>query len=452
MRSPMKTCSVMLVLLALALAGCQSGQQAPTPTALPPGEQPIVVKTAEASPITVTSERRITDIINEKNAGYAAVSPDGSRLAWARQSGNGKDKVREVCVFKFDNADKKCSQISGYTSYPYQLAWSPDSEYIAFTEDPVVLGDESDIWLYKVADGTIANSTDDGVSGSFRVAMDEGRPFTLDYLPMWNKTDGNLYFWRSLPSGMFTVTLQLFKMPATGGEPVFVRDLTETFSQQLLLFDYTLFYLNGVSAISPDGTKVAMVVRSAMDALNAPNNGLWVVDLTSPDAAPKQVADMDAFQLGMPPWAYVPAVPLGLAWAGDSKGVVVFCNSNDMQIPLNLVYYADVDKAQVTPITNFSLEANREAFQMQPNEVGVPPRYYSPWSAAILVGGKTLVMYNNWAGVAAVSTSAMPAEGAWPTLIYKGVDSAATYASPWSSSSIDGKVVMADTMFTFSVK
>ena len=84
MRSPIKTCSVMLVLLALALAGCQSAEQAPTPTALPPGEQPVVVKTAEASPITVTSERRITDIINEKSAAFAAVSPDGSRLAWAR--------------------------------------------------------------------------------------------------------------------------------------------------------------------------------------------------------------------------------------------------------------------------------------------------------------------------------------------------------------------------------
>ena len=445
--------SAVLAASALALGACRLASPTPTPTPLPLDQQPVVVQTAVASPVTVTSERPVVEIINEKYANYAAVSPDGRMMAWARQTGSGKDRGRELCLFTFSDAGKECYAVEGYTSYPYQLSWSPDSDFIAFTEDPVTLGDESDIWLFKVADKVFINRTNDGVTGSFHYAMDQGQTFNIDYLPMWNKFDGHLYFWRSRPtSTVFEPTLQLWKLPPAGGEPEMLADLSETFRGQLLLFQYDKFFLDGVSSISPDGTKIAMAVMAYAQAVDSPNNGLWLVDLANKEAAPKQLANITDFQSGMPPWAYVPALPLGLTWTGDSQAVVVFCNSNDVQIPLNLVYHVDAASGEVRAIIDWSEEDDREAFNTQPNDVGIPPRYYSPWSASLLPGGNTLVMYNNWAGVATVTAMPLPPPTGTPIVIYKANESYATYASPWSSHSIDGKVIMSDIQFNFAVK
>ena len=50
------------------------------------------------------------------------------------------------------------------------------------TEDPITLGNESDIWTFDVASGTITDLTNDNVEGSW--ISQTG--YELDYLPMWS--------------------------------------------------------------------------------------------------------------------------------------------------------------------------------------------------------------------------------------------------------------------------
>ncbi|MFO7632484.1 MAG: hypothetical protein R6W76_08095, partial [Caldilinea sp.] len=55
--------------------------------------------TQDDSPVIVDTARPITEIINEKSAYLATVSPDGQYIAWGKQSGRGKDRVLQLCLF-----------------------------------------------------------------------------------------------------------------------------------------------------------------------------------------------------------------------------------------------------------------------------------------------------------------------------------------------------------------
>ena len=104
-------------------------------------------------------------------------------MVWIRSSGRGRNTVRQMCLFTFANADKVCYEgPEEYLGYPYNLAWSPDSTWVAFTENPIKLGHESDMWLFNRDDGTFLNRTDEGLTGSYM--GEETGSFNLDVLPM----------------------------------------------------------------------------------------------------------------------------------------------------------------------------------------------------------------------------------------------------------------------------
>ena len=86
-----------------------------------------------------------------------------------------------------------------FMGYPYQLKWSPDSTQIAYSENPIQLGYESDIWVMNVADGTFTDLTQDDLTGSWQTFVSDGTLPNLDYLPSWNEQDGTIYFWRGVP-------------------------------------------------------------------------------------------------------------------------------------------------------------------------------------------------------------------------------------------------------------
>jgi hypothetical protein len=372
------------------------------------------------------------------------LSPDGSAIAWAMQTGRGRNQARLMCVFLFANADKTCIEApEAFLGYPYQLEWSPDSAFIAFSENPEQLGHESDIWLFDVADGAFTNLTDDGVEGAWRSA--EPGAFVLDYLPMWNEADGDLYFWRTEPLGDFQYTLELYRISPQGGEPELVRDLSEFFPQQLLLFDYEFYYMDGVSAISPDGTQLAMAVSSLQD-VSASENGLWLLDLTDDETPPQQLATMTDFQAALPAWQPVPASPAGLSWTTDSAGVVVMAASNDIQLPLNLFYYADVATGEFTPVVDFSGIEDQETF-FSAEEGDLPPRYYSPWTASLSPAGDKLLMYNNLGGLVGLLSAPLPPTGELPGFVYESQFETATTVSR-SSRSSDGKMILSSILFT----
>jgi hypothetical protein len=249
------------------------------------------------------------------------------------------------------------------------------------------------------------------VYGSY-IGQDTGS-YALDYLPMWNQADGNLYFWRSVPTGEYgVVTLELWRLPDEGDAEL-VRDLSEQLSGGLMFFDNEYYFMDGPSSISEDGTKIAMAVTSLQDAYNSPRTGLWVLDLTDENAQPQQLATVEDFQVALPQWEEVPALPQALQWTADGN-IVVLTLSRDMSLPLIVLYYADVESGEMIPVVDFSSSTDRELFFTEPGPDGLPARYYSPWTATLSPQGTTLLLVSDLGGVAGVLSAPLPPDGSLP--------------------------------------
>ncbi|MBK8051012.1 MAG: hypothetical protein IPK16_30295 [Anaerolineales bacterium] len=54
---------------------------------------------------------------------------------------------------------------------------------------------------------------------------------------------------------------------------------TTTFADRLPMFDYEKIYLDGTSALSPDGETLAVLMTS-FDEMHASERSLWTIDLT----------------------------------------------------------------------------------------------------------------------------------------------------------------------------
>lgn len=425
------------VVLALALLlGIVPAAAAQSPTG---GE-------GDAPQVSVLTERFVREIVGEKYAYLAVVSPDGSAIAWGKQTGRGKNKVKLLCLYTFANADKVCYDVpSAFEGFPSHLVWSPDSTYIAFTENPLQLGMESDVWVFDVAQGSFADLTDDGAEGAWRTLEVD---YTLDYMPMWDPTSGDVYFWRSVPTGDYDITMAIYRVAPDGGEAELVRDLSEYLQRQLIYFHYERYYMDGPSAMSPDGTQVAVAFTSFEDVYNTQENGVWLVDLTDSEAAPRQVMTMDELQLAIPEWQLMPGVPLGLSWTSDGVGVVVVVNSNDTHSPLNVFYYIDAETGESTPVVDFSSLEDIDSL-FAPAGGGLPMRYYSPWTASLSPAGDKLLMYNALGGLSGIFAAPLPPDGSLPALVYVSETSDSSLDTR-SSRANDGKVIMYGLMFTVS--
>jgi hypothetical protein len=396
--------------------------------------------------ITVNSEVFVGDVVNDKLPTLATVSSLGGHIAWPTTIGHFWNKEGELCLYSFEGANNDC-YISPeiYEGYPYAFAWSPADEYVAFTENPILLGYESDIWLFDVAKEEFVDRTDDGVEGDWIEA--EPGTYWLDYLPMWNETDDMIYFWRSVPITLPVFTLDLYRIAPEAGEAELVRDLSDTFKGELPYFGGENWFMDGVSAISPDGSKVAMLLTSTLDPYDDPNNGLWIVDLKDESVPPQQLMTIHDMQRGAPAWAAdFPLVPVGLSWSGDSKGVVVMTYNQDEQVPMVVLYYVDVESGEATPVVDFSDVPDGEAYWSAVNDVGLTPRYYSPWTASMSPKGDALIMYNDLAGLSGVLTSPLPPTGELPQLDYIS-QIFNTDGVTRSSRADDGKVLIYNILF-----
>ena len=98
----------------------------------------------------------------------------------------------------------------------------------------------------------------------------------------------------------------------TGGEPTLVRDFTQNLMGQLLYFDVEYWVMDGISALSPDGTKIAMIMSDVENPESATTNGVWIIDFTDPTDLPTQIATdrtasgaTDVVSREFPPWRSV---------------------------------------------------------------------------------------------------------------------------------------------------
>ncbi len=444
MRSRTIIVSMLTIILVIILAACGSDSSQP-----PDGDEPAPDFQPVEDPIVVVeSERLVTDLLGDEHALRAMISPDGSAIAWIKQTGSGGDTTLELCAYTFADASSKCTPFpDSFLGLPYQLMWSPDSSQIAFTENPISSGLESDIWLFTVDSGAFENRTDDGSTGAWR-GLNAGE-FILDYLPMWNKADGSLYFFRSAPTMNMEFTLEVFRLPGDSGEPERVANYGELFTLQLLYFDDEFFYMDGVASISPDGKKIAFLMSSFQNVPDVPPNGLWVADLEVGNDTAVQFANTLDFQTGLPAWQTAPASPVGLAWSADSAGIVVLTKSTHINLSIAPIYYFDRASGDMTPSVDFSGYEDVDSYLADTGSAGLSAAYYSPFTAAIASEKARLMMYNNFAGVSGFFVDELPPDDAPPQFAYKTTLPGVVTVTR-TSTSTDGKLLVAGLMLTIA--
>jgi hypothetical protein len=264
---------------------------------------------------------------------------------------------------------------------------------------------------------------------------------------MWDKATGDLYFWRTQLSGEFTVSLALYRMTPDGGEPELVRDLTDTFSHQLIWYNYAYWFMDGPSAVSPDASQVVLLVNSYDTYSDTSADGLWLVDLTDEQSAPQHLGTVSDFQTASPVWLALPPMPTGLSWTADGKGVVVVAFSQDTHVPMRVFYYVDVSSGTITPVVDFSDVPDMETLHTTMSEDGVVLRYYSPWTGVLSPLGNQLLMINDLGGVQGVMAAPLPPTGELPKLIYQAESNSST-GETRSSAASDGKVIAFSVLFT----
>jgi hypothetical protein len=138
-----------------------------------------------------------------------------------------------------------------------------------------------------------------------------------------------------------------------------------------------------------------------------------VLDLTDESAEPQQLATVEDLQVGLPQWEEVPALPQALQWTADGN-IVMLTLSNDMTLPLIVLYYSDVESGELTPVVDFSSSTDRELFFTEPGPDGLPARYYSPWTATLSPHGTTLLLVSDLGGIAGVLSAPLPPDGSLP--------------------------------------
>jgi hypothetical protein len=421
--------------------------------ASPPGSPPaaatagVPLPTPGPGAVTVESARLVSAVVADDQPYVATLAPDGTRIAWFNETGRGKEHNGRICLFTFANAGKQCYDFPAgkFLGYPYQLQWSPDSKRIAFTENPIELAYESDIWVMNVAEGTYTDLTDDGVTGGWRYQA--GSPQAMvDYLPMWNPADGQIYFWRVVPKGYPNYQFGLYSIAPEGGAPVALRDLTAVVPNQIPTFDYQKLHMDGSSAISPDGTKVA-VLLSVFSEMSGTSANLWLIDLKQASAAPQQLMTYDSFQSAVPSWVPLPANPRGLSWSADGKSIVVAALSANDQAPFLVFYDVAADGSGYKPVVDFSGLADQSAYFAAAQGSSLPWRAYSPWTGSLSPKGNKLLMLNDLSGSMGLFTAPLPPNGELPTVSAAAQQSLGNTIVR-SSRSSDGKLLMYGLLMT----
>lgn len=356
----------------------------------------------------VVKTELVSDLIGaDQNMRTIALSPDGQTLAW----GDGQ----ALCLYTIDRAETECygtpDTFRGFGGNYTLPTWSPDSRSIAFTESIFDYFVDGDIWVFDVESQSFQNRTDDNYLGGLIPIKEEDKQqrYAIDYLPFWNPTNGDLYFFRTIrpEEGDLTLTLQL--MPLGRNEPKQVFDFT---GKLPVLSVYRQ------AAISPDGTSLAVIALG--NDLKDPLNGVYILNLKSGDL--RQVVTVEQFTTGLPAWtdehnALWPDV--APRWVGNEALVLTLLDTNFVTSIGQSALYIDLTSDSVTALVNFSgIESQTALYQDASNLTS--PIYLIPRAGVVTPDASTFIFLAGFpqAREAVISTVALPAsEPAVPTQI-----------------------------------
>ena len=274
----------------------------------------------------------------------AVISPSGLLMAYPTG--------RRFCIYAFAAQTLDCVPMpDSLTSLAPRLVWSPDERMIAMHEDFHRFLFEPDIWLFDVENRQFIHRTDDDAQGRWSTLQ---APL-FDWLPTWHP-QGDLYFFRTAD----LQTTELYRIRAS--------ELRSSSSPELIprtmrwlthpaygsVYDLGFNGLAGVSAFSPDGTQLALVVRPPQ--INDPFSGVWIIRPESGTA--RQVVPRSQLTKGLP--AYITDaqffVVTALSWTSDGELII----SAELPAPgpenplFSMLYRVSIRTGELTPLIDFS--------------------------------------------------------------------------------------------------
>ncbi|HZU87366.1 MAG TPA: hypothetical protein VFF78_07770 [Anaerolineaceae bacterium] len=177
---------IFILFCLLLLAGCGGGQT---------GIQVDTLKVTGTQPLTFTSKDSLI------------LSPDGSRIAALVDN---KIGIYTITGTRQADSAEISADING-------LAWSADSQKVAFTEEFLRYFIESDLYVLQ-SDGNQQTLTPDDTEGN---AIKAGSIDQADVHPVWYNLDGQIAFLRfSNKNDAKGSTISLLSIPSNGGEAV----------------------------------------------------------------------------------------------------------------------------------------------------------------------------------------------------------------------------------------
>ena len=231
----------------------------------------LVIVLSTARPYTAfgqSAPNRSTPEPLDLPVGDAYLSPDGLHILLASPDKSGYS----LCVYSAAGKQETCGE---FLTAPdlWSIRWSPDSQWIAFTENLFLYMREPDIWVMDVQTGKVTDLTDDQLT-KLDITKLWASP-SLDVEPAWTPDSRQIVFLRyhgepsATNSDQHDEQADIYRVAPTGGDPVHVGALVYPAGTPPLA-TYAL-------ALSPDGQQIAYNVDAHKDGEAA--NGLWVADL-----------------------------------------------------------------------------------------------------------------------------------------------------------------------------
>lgn len=405
---------------------------------LPPGKSLEEISYVEATPID--------DLIKEVDPQSAVLAPDGSAVAWFDQR-----QTNAICLYTFETTQTTCIELSDpFRGQPSLLLWSPDSNYIAFTEEFFRHLHEPDIWLLDIAGQQVMNHTNDGVEQSLLSPnRNTGGPTWLDHTFTWGP-EGNLYFIRQEifdGSDPDNAAIGLYRLNPEGGNVEFIQDLTPDF-ERFSIYNTPEYHLSGAMAVSPDGQTLAFLVR-AQDSQSG-QNGLWTLELSG-QARPNHLVTPQAMTQGVPLYALEETssvIPFGLAWSDDSKQLYLLAGPPPaLTVSPQVISVVDSETGALTPLTDLSHLESGDILEVD-ETTGHQGAYYIPRTAVMSPDRTTPLTLHleDAGGQAGLKATLLNQASGEPIILYEK-EEYRPIPNLISSAATDGKLLMRGYLF-----
>jgi hypothetical protein len=383
--------------------------------------------------------------------GAPIISPDASTLIWNEQRGHA------VCLYTFANETTECSPYPEDLTGIINMAWSPDSNYVAFTENFPRNFHESDIWIYSIENGRFHNITNDDVwRGDFIKAG--GEDATIDLHPLWNPENGDLYFFRTVRGeDTSTNTIQRFAADEllSGDMPEMVLDLAQYIETPYTVYSYDDYDNFPSAVISADGKQLAILIRPHDPEVA--QWGVWLSDLGS--GTLEQIITLGDMKN---PVFHIEGsmedallTPNGIAWIANDGLIVTITDPTRAAVMPNNVLYYDIETEALSILVDFSDIEDPSQYLIADND-GMAPIAYEPRIVAISPNSNAIYYTGNPRYSQDVSIMALPPseDGDMPTRIqfFDEGDDVSTY--PYMRPSVGANdehilMIMLGWMFTF---